>query len=126
MTQNTKSTSNTSPQATEQRREPRIALSIEIEVNGIDRAGHPFCVITKTSEVSEWGCSFYLPFELSADVIVSLSVVGEQRYCLPKTQPVIFQIMSSRRDSCGWLLGASKGQPERLWNVDAANFPSAG
>jgi hypothetical protein len=108
------------------RREPRVSLSIEIEVNGIDRAGRPFRVITKTSEVSDWGCNFYLPFDLNTDSVVSLIVVGSQPHCLPETQPVIFQIMNCRRHADGWLLGASKAQSERLWNLGAVAFPPAG
>lgn len=107
-----------------QRRELRITLPIDIEVSGIDRAGHPFRASTKTHEVSEWGCSFYLPFELDKDAIVSVSVIGKQPYCLSETEFVIFQIMNSQRNGDGWLLGASKAQPERLWNLDGAQTPS--
>jgi hypothetical protein len=125
MAQDMKSTANTAPRPND-RRESRVALLIEIEVNGIDRAGCPFRVITNTSEVSDWGCSFYLPFEMNADSVVSLNVVGSQPYCLPKTEPVIFQIMNCRRNGDNWLLGASKAQPERLWNLDAVDIPPAG
>jgi hypothetical protein len=124
MTEDMKSTSNAPRQPNQHRRESRIALSIEIEVNGIDRDGHPFHVITKTFEVSEWGCSFYLPFDLSVDSVVSLNVVGKQPYCLPKVEPVIFQIMNSMQSAGCWLMGASKAQPEQLWKLDGANIPS--
>lgn len=120
MAQDSKSASNITPRP-DARREPRVALSIEIEVNGIDRASRPFRVITKTFEVSEWGCSFYLPFALKEDSIVSLHVVGSQPHCLPETQAIVFQIMNCRRNADTWLLGASKAQPERLWNLDSSS-----
>ncbi len=125
MAQDSKSASNTTPRP-DDRRESRVALSIEIEVNGIDGAGRPFRALTKTFEVSEWGCSFYLPFDLKTDSVVSLSVVGSQPHCVSEAQPVIFQIMNCRRNADRWLLGASKAQPERLWNLDEIDIPPAG
>jgi hypothetical protein len=122
MAQDSKPTLDITPRPND-RRESRVALSVEIEVNGIDRAGQPFRVITKTFEVSDWGCSFYLPFDLKADSVVSLNVIGSQPHCLPKTEPVIFQIMNCRRHADSWLLGASKAQPERLWDLDAVDVP---
>jgi hypothetical protein len=101
----------------ERRRETRFPLVIEIEVRGIDRDGHPFRAFTKTLEVSEWGCSFCLSVPVDQNSVVSLSVMGSQPHCFPDVPPVMFQIAHCGKMQSGWIIGASKIQPEKLWDV---------
>jgi hypothetical protein len=126
MVQETENTVEMRAPPLEHRQEPRYLLSIAIEVCGIDRVGRPYRVVTKTTEVSEWGCSFFLPFDLDKDAIVCLSVLSQQPCGLPENPSVIFQIMNARKNMGGWMLGASKAQPERLWNLDCVKAPRIG
>ncbi|MGA2095466.1 MAG: hypothetical protein ABSH39_04145 [Candidatus Acidiferrum sp.] len=106
------------PRTKERRREPRFEVSIEVEVSAFDHFGKPFREVTRTIEVSEWGCSFRLAAQLDVDALAALDLTGDQPYCLHDTQPVMFQVNYSKLDSGTWMIGASKMQAERLWDIE--------
>jgi len=107
------------PRSKERRREPRVEVSIEIEVSGIDPKGKPFQEVTRTIEVSEWGCSFRLSLPLEINALLALTLTGNQPHCLPAPAPVMFQVNYAKQDSSAWIIGVSKMQAERLWDVEA-------
>ena len=76
--------------------------------------------------MSEWGCGFHLSFEVERDALVALRTLGTQPYCVPNAQPVMFQIVYSNPEAGGWNVGASKIQPEKLWEIDAMDIPPIG
>ena len=98
-------------------REPRYALRIVIEVAGIDHTGRPFIELTKTEEVSEWGCRFSLSRELERHALVALRLVGTQEFCLTDAGPVMYMVARAKQTREGWLTGASKIQAESLWDL---------
>jgi hypothetical protein len=116
---NNAATPESAPRSRERRREPRVRVAIEIEVSGIDPSGRPFREVTRTIEVSEWGCSFRLGVQVEMNALLALHPMGKQRYCLPAPSPVMFQVNYSKQESGLWIVGASKMQRERLWDVDA-------
>ncbi len=106
-------------------REPRFAVSIEIEVEGIDVTGRPFVERTQTRDISEWGCGFYLSFPLEQHSLVAIRVTGTAPYCLPHVRPVMFMVAHLRELDGKWVMGASKIEADRMWDVEVlANPPS--
>ncbi|HEY2548513.1 MAG TPA: hypothetical protein VGI46_20735 [Candidatus Acidoferrum sp.] len=97
-------------------------MSIEVEVSGIGDDGRPFRECARTIEVSDWGCSFYFSFGLEKDAIIALSVVGKQPYCLREVQPVMFQVNYAKQAAGAWIVGASKLQVDRLWDIEAMSM----
>ena len=100
-------------------REPRILFDAGIEVTGIDVRGHPFRERSKTRDVSEWGCGFYSSARLERHALVAIRVLGNPAHCFPEVQPVMFMVSHTRQEGDVWVTGASKIQPERLWNVES-------
>ena len=106
-------------------RESRFALAIEIEVSGIDGAGRPFIEQTKTEDVSEWGCRFLLSRSLDRHAPVALRTVGQHTVCLAASGPVMYIVARAKQERESWLIGVSKIQAEKLWDLSALPGPGA-
>jgi len=102
----------------EDRRDIRFEVPIEIEVSGIDRNHHVFHELTRTQNVSEWGCAFLLSVELKADDIVSLRVTSPEASEFAAARRSPFQIMRVSREKNGWLVGAYKVDNGDVWGVN--------
>jgi hypothetical protein len=100
------------------RREPRFPLAFEIEVSGIDKDEQAFHVRTVTSTVSNFGCSFELPFGLDVDSIVMVRVLPTENGASEGTEPAMFQIVRSSKHQRRWNLGAWKMGLEHVWPVE--------
>jgi hypothetical protein len=104
-------------------REPRFGLRAEIEVSGIDGKGKPFSECTVTRDVSEWGCSFVLSCKLERSAPVAIRVIGKQEHCIASVEAVMFLVAHTRQEDEAWIIGASKIQAEKLWNVSEMGEP---
>jgi len=107
------------PQPREDRQtEPRLTLSIHIEVSGIDRSAQPFCEKTQTISVSHRGCRFKLHREVAKDSIVAIRVISTLSGLPADPQLVMFQVMYTVREKDAWVLGVWTLQPEVEWSTD--------
>jgi len=102
----------------ERQTEPRLTLSIPIEVSGIDRSGQPFCEKTQTINVSHRGCRFKLQRELAKDSIVAIRVISTLSGQPADPQLVMFQVMYTKQEKDAWVLGVWTLQPEVEWSSD--------
>jgi hypothetical protein len=102
----------------ERQSEPRYPLAVHIEVDGIDRCGQPFCEKTFTINVSHRGCRFMLHRELAKDSIVAIRVVSTLSGDPPHPQFVMFQIMYTKQEKEGWVMGGWTLQPDIEWCSD--------
>jgi len=103
------------PRGQEARLEQRLPLAIPIEVSGIDRSGQPFCETVWTIDVSMSGCRFKLTKDLGLDSMVAIRVLRTLSGLPGDTRLLVFQIMYSRRDQGGFVIGAWALQPEVEW-----------
>jgi hypothetical protein len=100
------------------RYEPRYAVSIEIEVTGIDQNREAFHERTFTKNVSEWGCAFLLSVELKKDDIILLWVAStDQKETEPALQS-LFQVVRVTREDNGWLVGTWKMEDKDVWGTN--------
>jgi hypothetical protein len=92
----------------------RYAISIPIEVSGIDKKRDPFYELTHTNDVSSWGCSFLLSIALQPNDLFSLRVMTKS----PGTHQrrSLFQVLRSKRQPQGWLVAAWKLEDRNLWD----------
>ena len=101
----------------DRRREKRIPLVFPIEVSGFDRRGRFFSERTVTADVSESGCRFQLETEVERGAVVAIKRVSRQANRLQPERPLLFKVARVTEESSGWILGASKLQPESLWCI---------
>lgn len=99
----------------QERRETRYPVPVDIEVTGI-RNGEVFHSRTVTRNVSDWGCSFVIPFELKPEDIVAIRVVSGSDDPSNTTQS-LFQLVRITEDPDGWLIGAWKLDGKNLWGA---------
>lgn len=102
----------------EDRQSERFELPIEIEVSGIDQNGHVFHELTRTLNVSEWGCAFPLSFELKADDIVALRVTPPEAAGFAAARQSPFQILRVTKEKDKWVVGAYKVDNGDVWGVN--------
>lgn len=102
------------------RREERYAATIPIDVTGVCQDGTPFYERTTTTNMSEWGCGFSLPMEISVDAIVALRVVGQEGE--GAVEPILFQVVRAKSDGKTWEIGAWKLGEGHLLRRDVAKL----
>lgn len=108
--------------AFERRREKRLALSLPIDVSGLDCHGRFFKERTVTTDVSANGCSFHLRAEADQSVVLAVKLISRNSAELLPDRPLLFDIVRMDATPDGWLLAAIKVQTEDLWY---AAFPPA-
>lgn len=102
----------------DRRREPRLPLSVAIEVSGLDLEGKFFCERTRTVDVSESGCSFQLKNGVERGSIVAIRVnTTSTKDEVANKRPFLYQVARSEKQSEGWVIGAAKLQRESIWLV---------
>jgi len=79
----------------QERRELRYEIPIAIEVSGIDRFGKVFHEDTLTTDVSEWGCGFYIPVEMKVNDIISVHMTDPD-----ETEPIKTESSLSSGSRC--------------------------
>jgi hypothetical protein len=99
----------------QERRETRHDVPLQIDVTGI-RNGEVFHSRTTTRNVSDWGCSFVIPFELKTEDIVAIRIVSESSDAAAVTQSM-FQVVRIIKEPEGWLVGAWKLDGKNLWGA---------
>lgn len=100
----------------DRRRESRIPLAIAIEVTGFDAGGKFFSDATKTVDVSERGCSFWLKRRVERGGIVAIKVMVRS-HKQSEQRPFLYQVARATAHGEGWITGAAKLQPESVWYV---------
>lgn len=105
----------------ERRREERHQVQLPIEVSGLDRHGRFFTESTNTRDVSDHGCRFALRQEVRKDAVVAIRLAPQQGEQEPIKWPVLFQVAWVGELPEGWVLGASKVQPDELWDIGLSN-----
>lgn len=106
----------------DRRKETRIVLAIPIEVTGFDAEGKFFSVATKTVDISERGCSFWLKRRVERGGIVAVKVTMKGRKHPADQRPFLYQVARTTMSGAGWVTGAAKLQAESVWFVA---FPKA-
>lgn len=101
----------------DRRREPRLSLSVPIEVTGFDTDAHFFRELTTTIDISESGCCFVLQREVPRGCIVAVKVMLKEYAKDNFARPFLYQIARAVEDQNRWLVGAAKLQPESIWFV---------
>jgi hypothetical protein len=99
----------------DRRRETRISMAFKIEVCGFDSAGRFYTEKTETSDISEWGCRFTLPFAVNKTSIVAIRILDRQGHPDPRSKPILFQVMWTGSHRAHWKIGAAKLQPDPAW-----------
>jgi len=103
-------------QASQDRRhEPRLPLSVAIEVSGLDPNGKFFCQRTRTVDVSESGCSFQLKNGVERGSVVAIRVSTTAKDEVANKKPFLYQVARSERQTDSWIVGAAKLQRESIW-----------
>lgn len=105
----------------DRRKETRIVLAIPIEVTGFDAEGKFFSDATKTADISERGCSFWLKRRVERGGIVAIKVMTKGRKHLPDQRPFLYQVARTTASDAGWVTGAAKLQAESIWFVAFPN-----
>lgn len=101
----------------DRRREVRIPLAIAIEVTGFDATGRFFSDATRTVDISECGCSFWLKQRVERGGIVAIKVMAKGRKHPADQRPFLYQVARSTASGEGWVTGAAKLQAESVWFV---------
>lgn len=101
----------------DRRREPRLPLSVPIEVTGFGTDARFFRELTTTIDISESGCCFRLQREVPHGGIVALRVMLKEYVRNKLAHPLLYQITRAVEDQHCWLVGAAKLQPESIWLV---------
>ncbi|HEV2314872.1 MAG TPA: PilZ domain-containing protein [Candidatus Acidoferrales bacterium] len=101
----------------DRRREPRLPLSVPIEVTGFGTDARFFRELTTTIDISESGCCFRLQRELPRGGIVAIRVMLKEYAKNELARPLLYQITRALEDQNCWLVGAAKLQPEGIWLV---------
>ncbi|MHB8485957.1 MAG: PilZ domain-containing protein [Candidatus Acidiferrales bacterium] len=105
-------------QANQDRRsEPRLPLSVPIEVTGFGTDARFFRELTTTMDISESGCCFRLQREVSRGGIIAIKVMLKEYAKDNFARPFLYQIARSAEDLNCWVVGAAKLQPESIWLV---------
>lgn len=99
----------------DRRKETRIPLAIPIEVTGFDAQGKFFSDATKTVDISERGCSFWLKRRVERGGIVAVKVIIKKHS--PDQRPFLYQVARTTASGDGWVTGAAKLQTESVWFV---------
>lgn len=101
----------------DRRREPRLPLSVAIEVSGLDFDGKFFCERTKTVDVSESGCSFELKNGVERGSVVAIRVSTTTKKDVSNKKPFLYQVARSEQQRGRWVVGAAKLQHDSVWLV---------
>lgn len=101
----------------DRRKETRIVLAIPIEVTGFDMEGRFFSDATKTADISERGCSFWLKRRVERGGIVAIKVKVKGRKHPADQRPFLYQVARTTASDAGWVTGAAKLQAESIWFV---------
>ena len=101
----------------DRRREPRLPLSVPIEVTGFGTDARFFRELTTTIDISESGCSFGLPREVPRGSIIAIRVMLKGHAKDHFARPFLYQIVRAVEDPKCWTVGAAKIQPESIWLV---------
>lgn len=101
----------------DRRKETRIPLAIAIEVTGFDVEGKFFSDATKTVDISERGCSFWLKRKVERGGIVAIKVIAKGRKHSADQRPFLYQVARTTANGEGWMTGAAKLQTESIWFV---------
>ena len=101
----------------DRRKGKRVPLAFPIEVSGFDPTARLFTERTKTTDISEMGCRFRMKAEVSRGDVVAIKLLGRRDDDEPASKPLLFQVAWVRRDPEGWIVGALKLQPEKIWRV---------
>jgi len=103
------------------RQEPRIALTLRVEVMGFDVDGKFFTELTRTIDISRSGCGFALKRRVSRGGILAIKILDKDGKPVGY-RPFLYQVSRCTPDVLGWTVGAAKLQAESLWSVA---FPEA-
>ncbi len=111
----------------DRRKGKRVPLAFLIEVSGFDRTGRHFSETTKTSDISEAGCSFRIKAQLEPGDVVAIQLITSKNGQAPASKALLFQIAWARPEPDGWAMGALKLQPENIWHMafPPSNPPTA-
>ena len=114
-----------SPQyeADDRRKGKRVYLRYEIQISGKTADGSEFGVRTYTQDISEKGCCFRFPRELSTGNIITLEVVGRNSpSSVGFLSPIPLRVVWAKPEEEGtaWLVGAEFASPGNPW---AVSFP---
>jgi hypothetical protein len=90
----------------------RVAIRYAVIVRGIDQAGVPFCDETHTMNVSEEGCCFESPRDMTPGDIVTIRVIRRRSLGLHQ-----FRVMWTARYHDHWTVGAKLLHPENVWGM---------
>lgn len=101
----------------DRRLEPRIALSMPIEVTGFDVEGRFFTEITRTIDVSKSGCGFSLKRRVRRGGILAIKFLREDGKQSAGHKPLLYQVARCTTEMLGGRVGAAKLQGESLWSV---------
>lgn len=101
----------------DRRKETRIVLAIPIEVTGFGTEGKFFSDATKTADISERGCSFWLKRRVERGGIVAIKVMMKGRKHSEDQRPFLYQVARTTASDGGWMTGAAKLQAESVWFV---------
>jgi hypothetical protein len=111
-----------SQEALEDRRKgKRINLRFEIEVSRKDSKGAPNRLETYTRDVSENGCCFGSPREMTIGEVVGVGVIHRSgKGAIEIKPPVRFTIAWVVQEKAMWIVGAEMNERANLWGV---SFP---
>jgi hypothetical protein len=102
----------------DRRNERRVNLAFPIEIFGFDIANHYFTERSVTSNVSQGGCGFELKTEVDPRTVVAIRLVSRDGGQPFPHRPVLFLVSWVKEEKKGcWAVGASKLQPEKLWQI---------
>ncbi|MGB0034327.1 MAG: hypothetical protein WBP79_02505 [Candidatus Acidiferrales bacterium] len=76
--------------------------------------------------MSTSGCKFRLTVDVEKEAVLAIRVVSRDKSRDADSRPVLFQIMRIEQLPDGWMMGASKSQPEGLWCVSFPAPPEPG
>ncbi len=101
----------------DRRRERRLNLSYPIEIFGFDAANHYFTEHSVTENVSHGGCLFRLKTQVNPKTVLAIRVVSRETKQPQGYKPILFLVAWVKKEGNGWAVGASKLQPENLWQI---------
>ncbi len=101
----------------DRRKGRRLALVFPIVVSGLDSSGHFFTERTKTMDISETGCRFYLKARLKPGDVLAIRLIRPQDSRPNQEKQFLFEIAWVAPEGDAWVVGAAKLQPENIWHM---------
>ncbi len=101
----------------DRRKGKRLALVFPIVVSGLDSSWRFFTERTKTVDISETGCRFYLKARPKPGDVVAIRLVSPQDIRPNLEKQFLFEIAWVAPEGDAWVVGASKLQPENIWHM---------